>query len=186
MEKPLSHWADDGQFRTEFEREDDDEEGFGEPAPNPIQIVDSNCIILNRAAQDAARHGSLRNTVNVGDYITYRPFYNDDVPQDKRKAFYVGRVTHTKPAEQIVQIATYMTSAQDPLNRIPGRVVHYRPWRGHNSFQDVEAKNILYVFAVTHGDSQRFTFTAKLKDAMEKILSTDVVNNAVNQLNNPD
>ena len=188
MERPLSHWADDGQFRSEFEREyDSEEEGFGEPNHHPIQIVDSNCIILNRAAQNAARHGSLRNTVNVGDYVAYRPFYKDDVPQDNRKPFYVGRVTHTNIPEQTVQIATYNTSTQNPLHRIPGRVVHYKPWRGQNSFQDVEAKDILHVFAVTHGNSQKFTFTAKLKDAMDKILSTDVVNDAVNnQLNNPD
>jgi hypothetical protein len=183
LARPLSHWADDGQFRSEFERQIEEEE---RPEEHPIQINDRNCIIFNRADQDAARHGSLKNTVNINDFIAYRPFYTEDVAQDKRKPFYIGRVTHTVPAEQKVQIKTYWTNRADPLIRTQGRTVQYKPWRARNTIQDVAAKDIMHVFNIEETKWKLFTFTSKLKEVMEKILSTDVVNNAVDQINNPD
>jgi hypothetical protein len=72
----------------------------------------------------------MQPIVNVDDYISYRPLYNDDVPMDKRKAFYVARVIALRPKSESVQVQTYFTNAKPENLLLTGKTIKYRIYTG--------------------------------------------------------
>ena len=88
----------------------------------------------------------MQPIVNVDDYISYRPLYNDDVPMDKRKAFYVARVIALRPKSESVQVQTYFTNAKPENLLLTGKTIKYRIYTGRAaSIQDVKVADVFTV-----------------------------------------
>ena len=169
------HWDDNGKFRSEYDREE--EQGSEDAAPEPaLQLPDGNCIILRPTVREALRGADLANYVTVGKFIAYRPFYNDNVPQARRKSHYVGKVTHVNSDEKQVQITCYITSDAKPLKKINHKRTMYKPWRSSSSVQDVKVDDILYAFQPDIAARQtQFTFTSTMKDCVLRVLAAEQV-----------
>jgi hypothetical protein len=86
----------------------------------------------------------------LNDYISYRPLYNDDVPMDKRKAFYVARVIALQPNSESVQVQTYFTNAKPENLLLTGKRIKYRIYTGRAaSVQDVKVADVFTVVKLT-------------------------------------
>jgi hypothetical protein len=172
------HWDDNGKFRSEYDREE--EQGSEDAAPEPaLQLPDGNCIILRPTVRQALRGEDLANYVTVGKFIAYRPFYNDDVPMSMRKSHYVGKVTHVNSDEKKVQISCYHTSDLLPLKKVDHKRTVYKPWRSGSNVQDVKADDIFYVFQPDmpddDGKTTTFAFTSTMKDYVSSVLAAEEV-----------
>ncbi len=168
------HWEDGGQFSNELNQDIEQSSGDEAEEETNIQILDRNCIIGNQHERRRMQNQALINTVSVGSFIAYKPFYKDTVPSDKRKPMYIGKVLLIDRDNQIVQIKSYITGSMKPLNKAKGTQIVYKPWRGNRSIQDVNVSDIYHAFTPVMKD-QNFTLTAKEKDAIVKCLAGEAV-----------
>ena len=156
------HWADEGLFRSEMnlpfegdeddEDDDEDDEGFSALANLSVRLPYDRPAIQESATQQARVSGqSLANPVHVDDTIAYKPFYRDNIPQDKRKPFYIGRVTALYPKgdassdEPKVQIQCFQTSGGPKVLLDTSKNVKYRKYNKGGGLQDVLVKDIFVV-----------------------------------------
>ena len=104
----------------------------------------------------------------LNDYISYRPLYNDDVPMDKRKAFYVARVIALQPNSESVQVQTYFTNAKPENLLLTGKRIKYRIYTGRAaSVQDVKVADVFTVVKLTASG----TLTSASKGDVTSMLS---------------
>ena len=179
------HWADDGLFRSEMEPqadsdEEEDSDSDSEDYFNSmIQLAyDKPAIQRTAAQQDKCRGLSLANPVHVDDHIAYLPFYLPNIPQAKRKPFYIGQVTALYPNgdddndEPKVQIQCFHTLSTPPssLLDINKKSIKYKKYNRNGGLQDVLVKDILVVLDGGLPDSG--TLTAPFKRDIQRELTT--------------
>ncbi len=141
------HWEDDGQFANEYLKDDNPPSDDDDEVEPEVQINDGSCIIRSQNVRRELNNQPLANTVSIGTFIAYKPFYTDDVPTGRRKPMYIGEITLIDRENQKVQIKTYFTGSTKPLEKKCGTSVKYKPWRKRGeSFQDVRVSDIYYGF----------------------------------------
>ena len=107
--------------------------------------------------------------VAVGDFIAYTPFYLEEVPQDKRKPFYVARVLALKETAVRVQLYRTGTKGLSMLNT-SHRVV-YTTFLGPDNVRDVAAERIITTCELTPSKA----LTAKAKRKIHLLLDEKVL-----------
>ena len=111
--------------------------------------------------------------VAVGDFIAYTPFYLEEVPQDKRKPFYVARVLALK--ETAVQVQTYITGTKGLSILNTSRRVVYKKFLGPQNVQDVAAEDIITTIELTHTHTLKAAAKRKIHLLLdEKVLDAMV------------
>ena len=108
--------------------------------------------------------------VAVGDFIAYTPFYLEEVPQDKRKPFYVARVLALKETAVRVQLYRTDTKGLSMLNT-SHRVV-YTYFLGPHHIRDVAAEDIITTCELT---IKKDKLTAKSKRKIHLLLDEKVL-----------
>jgi hypothetical protein len=181
------HWADGGYFRCETVEDDDDDDDYEDyddrddrdESDNALRLPDRNCLIYLPSERDMLRGQTLAIELRANDFIAYKPFYLDEVPEDARVPIYVGRITHVNPDEEQVQILAYYCASKEPLvNRIGNRV-EYKPWTHSNKFQDVHLADIYHKFTIEAAKWSKFPLTVGLKAAIAKNIEARTVDNVV-------
>ena len=181
------HWENDGLFSNEHELHEDDPDDLdsdGEPSVDAsIALRDSNCIVRSRLLRQQLQNQPLSNMVARDDFIAYKPFYNDDVPERKRKPIYVGRIASVDKANAQVQIDCYNTGSTKPLKMAKGVKTKYTLSKGYASVQDVKVCNIYYGFKPSKFDANgRFNLCNVEKNAILKAIAGEAAGEAVSAI----
>ena len=111
---------------------------------------------------------TIPTMIRAGDFISYRPFYNDDVPLSKIKQFYIAKVIGLKPEIGAVQVKTYYTKSKPPTLLDSNKHVRYSIYNGSASIQDVRVADIFTIF---HSLTSRGTLNAQHKRAISRALT---------------
>jgi hypothetical protein len=95
------------------------------------------------------QNSSLANVIRVNDFIAYKPYYLDTVPENARRPIFCGQVTHVFKRTGKVQIRAYYTSSKHPLLIKLNHRVEYKKYKtAKHNLHDVEIAAIYHVFKI--------------------------------------
>ena len=206
----LLPWVDGGLFACELQAQPDSESDSEEVANMDgdelfrhnnrdrvgMYVRDQSAVMEGLQRQNEMRGQSLATAVHVGDFISYKPFYNVTVAVDQRKAFYVAKVLFfyflffhvhfinnillqsisitikviaLKPDDAAVQVKTYYTKSKPTVLLEVGKNVTYKIYNGPASVQDVLVADIFTVFGKL---TSKGTLKAQLKRDIMRAITT--------------
>ena len=164
------HWEDGGYFKHE-DADMDDEDPDDETHRSELILPQPQNSIIPSLSEQNDRRGVVSTVhLHVGEFIAYKPVYNDNIPEAERRPFWLGKITELHADKASVQVRTYYTPSATPLK---SNNTMYKKWTGRCQYMDVSMANI---FVMVDSLTQHSRLKAKYKKRITAVLTSRLLN----------